>query len=64
MTIDQYPYREDGRDAVTESAEWLNALEALIAEADLNWISEMLRKKDAVAASRFMRRLLFKGTGK
>ena len=64
MTIDQYPYREDGRDAVTESAEWLNILESLVADADLNGISEMLKRKDAIEASRFMRKLLFKGMTK
>jgi xylose isomerase len=26
MTIEQYPYREDGREAVAESAEWLDFL--------------------------------------
>ncbi len=61
MTIDQYPYREDGRDAVAESAEWLHALEGIMDHADSAEIDEVLKRKDAVAASRLMRRLLFRG---
>lgn len=59
MTIDQFPYREDGRDAVAESAAWLDCLEAVVDRADMAEIAATLRKKDAVAASRLMRELLF-----
>ncbi len=64
MTIDQYPYREDGRDAVSESAEWLDALESVIDRADMEEIAAILKRKDAIAASRMMRRLLFPGSVK
>ena len=59
MTIDQFPYREDGRDAVAESAEWLDVLESAADRAGREEIDAILRRKDAVAASRFMRTLLF-----
>lgn len=59
ITMDQYPYREDGRDAVAESAEWLNALESLVDRADLQEIEAVLSRKDAIAASRLMRKLVF-----
>ena len=59
ITIDQFPYREDGRDAVAESAAWLDALETVVDRADMDEIGDTLKKKDAVAASRLMRRLLF-----
>ena len=59
MTIDQYPYREDGRDAVSESAEWLDSLETLVDRADMEEISNTLKRKDAISASRLMRKLLF-----
>ncbi|HEY3417743.1 MAG TPA: sugar phosphate isomerase/epimerase, partial [Armatimonadota bacterium] len=55
----QFPYREDGRDAVAESAAWLDAFEQLIDRAELDEITATLRRKDAVAASQLMRKLLF-----
>ncbi len=58
MTLDQFPYREDGRDAVAESAEWLDAFEAIIDRADFAEIEAVLARKDAIGASRLMRKLL------
>lgn len=58
MTLDQFPYREDGRDAVAESAEWLDYLESLVDNADMDEIAEVIKKNDAIAASRLMRKLL------
>ena len=59
ITIDQFPYREDGRDAVAESAEWLALLEERIETFDAEEIAATLAKKDAVAASRMLRKLTF-----
>lgn len=58
MTIDQFPYRENGRDAVNESALWLDFLESLLDRADMNEIASVLGKQDAIAASVLMRKLL------
>lgn len=58
MTLDQFPYREDGREAVSESAEWLDALESLIDKADMEEIASVIAKKDAIASSKLMRKLL------
>ncbi len=58
MTLDQFPFREDGRDAVYESAEWLDAFEQIIDEADLEEIDKIIRKRDAVQSSKLMRKLL------
>jgi xylose isomerase len=52
LTIDQYPYREDGRDAVEESAVWMDTLETLIDQTDPLEIEEVIREKDAIAASK------------
>jgi xylose isomerase len=57
LTIDQFPYREDGRDAVAESAEWMAALQQRVADADRERIEAVLRSGDAVEASRLMRSL-------
>lgn len=58
MTLDQFPYRENGRDAVAESAEWLDYLESLIDRADMEEIHAVIAKNSAVEASRLMRKLL------
>lgn len=58
MTLDQFPYREDGRDAVAESAEWLDFLESIVDNADMDEIHATIAKNDAIAASRLMRKLL------
>lgn len=58
MTLDQFPYREDGRDAVAESAEWLDYLESLIDRADMDEIHAVIARNDAIESSRLMRRLL------
>lgn len=60
ITIDQFPYREDGRDAVAESAAWLDAFERVVDLADMDEIAKTIREKDAVLASRLMRKLMFK----
>jgi xylose isomerase len=58
ITIDQFPYREDGRDAVEESAIWLDVFESLIEKANHEEIQNILMQKDAVKASRLARKLL------
>lgn len=58
ITLDQFPYREDGRDAVNESAVWLDWLESLIDNADSEKIEAVLAKKDAISSSKLMRYLL------
>ncbi|MFW5846093.1 MAG: sugar phosphate isomerase/epimerase family protein [Planctomycetota bacterium] len=57
ITCDQFPYREDGRDAVCESTEWLALLEARLDAADPQAIEATLRAKDGVASSRLLRGL-------
>jgi xylose isomerase len=59
ITIDQFPYREDGRDAVAESAAWLIKFHEIVENADSAEIEVVLKKKDAVLSSKLMRRLLF-----
>ncbi len=55
MTLDQ----EDGRDAVAESAKWLDTFESIIDNADFFEIEAVIAKKDAIVASKLMRSLLF-----
>jgi len=58
LTIDQYPYREDGREAVSESAEWMKFVEELAGKIDQKELQGVLNAHDGVKASRFMRSLL------
>jgi len=58
ITFDQFPYREESREAVNESALWFDYLESLVDKADMDEISAVLAKKDGVEASRLMRKLL------
>ena len=58
MTLDQFPYREDGREAVNESALWLDALESIIDKADMTRIEKVISENDAIEASKLMRKLL------
>lgn len=59
LVIDQFPYREDGRDAVAESALWLDVLQEAAEAIDEKEVEEVIAKRDGVAASRYMRKLLF-----
>ena len=63
LTIDQYPYREDGKEAVRESVEWMKFIESIAEKVDEKQLQQVLEAHDAVAASRFMRTLLKMGQG-
>lgn len=58
LTIDQFPYREDGRDAARESALWLDALVSAAERIDRDRMEDVLKRKDAVGASRLMREVI------
>lgn len=60
MTLDQFPYREDGKEAVEESALWLDFLESIVDEADMEEIHAAIAKNSAIESSRLMRKLLSK----
>ena len=57
--MDQYPYREDATDAIGESVQWVRNFE-LIVDEHYKEIEELIQQNDAVATSRFMRKVLFK----
>lgn len=59
LVIDQFPYREDGRDAVAESAAWMDVLIAAADRIDDAEAKKVLAARDGVAASKFMRKVLF-----
>ncbi len=59
FTMDQFPYREDGRDAINESTLWLDIFEDILDNADISEIDNCIAQKDAIKASKLMRKLLF-----
>lgn len=58
ITFDQFPYREDGRDAVSESAEWMSYLIELIDKADDKEIERVIASGSPIEASKLMRKIL------
>lgn len=58
ISMDLYPYREDGQAAVRESVLWVDALERLAYTIDPVTIETILKTKDAIAANAMLRKLL------
>ena len=59
ISTDQYPYREDGRDAVNESVRWMEAYMGLLDRLDEKMVEEVIASGDAVSSSRMLRKILF-----
>ena len=57
LSMDQYPYREDAIDAISESLYWVKKYEEIVEEYYTE-IEELIQANDAVATSRFLRRLV------
>lgn len=58
LSMDQYPFREDAAGAIGESIQWLQRYEALV-EANQPEMDGLIASGDAIATSRFLRRILF-----
>jgi xylose isomerase len=56
-SMDQYPYREDGRGAIEESLRWLQGFQSMVDE-HRNDVDSLLQQGDAIATSGFLRSLL------
>ena len=54
--MDQYPYRENGVDAISESILWVKKFEHVVDEY-YNEIDNLIKANDAVETSRFLRKL-------
>lgn len=60
ISTDQYPYREDGHDAVEESIKWMQAYLELVNHMDTEEAENIIHGGNAVEMSRYMRKLLLK----
>ncbi len=59
ISTDQYPYREDGRDACNESVRWFDIFEELVNRIGENEIEGLFTSGNAVEISAFLRKLMF-----
>lgn len=59
LSMDQYPYREDGVKAVGESIEWLKVFIACADKMDDEKVKEITDKHDAIGATNLIRSTLF-----
>jgi xylose isomerase len=58
LSMDQYPYREDPEGAIAESIQWLKALRGVVNRAGADRITDVIRRGDAIEASRLMRQTM------
>ena len=59
ISVDQYPYREESRDAAEQSIRWMQAFERAASRLEDREMDEIFTRHDAVAASSRLRSLLF-----
>lgn len=59
LSVDQYPYREDGVAAVNESVKWMHAFERAADKISEQEIADILSKHDAVRSTAMLRSLIF-----
>lgn len=58
LSMDQYPYRENAVDAISESVLWVKKIEEIVDDY-FNDIEILVKRNDAVATSRFLRKIIF-----
>ena len=54
-SIDEYPYREDGYRSIRNSVLFLQRMHALLAKAGMAAVERLIRRRDPVATSEFIR---------
>jgi len=60
LSMDQYPYREDGQGALRESVEFLRMIEETLSDQVMEEIRDLLTKGNAVESQRWIRKTFFK----
>ena len=59
ISTDQYPYREDSRDAVEQTVKWMRTFQKVAESLDMARVLEILNRNDAVASSAYLREVMF-----
>jgi len=60
LSMDQYPYREDGQGALRESVEFLRMIEDKLTDGVMEEIRALVSAGDAVSTQRWLRKTFFK----
>ncbi|MGE4585234.1 MAG: sugar phosphate isomerase/epimerase family protein [Sphaerochaeta sp.] len=60
LSMDQYPYREDGQGALRESVEFLQMIERRLDDAVMQELRALVSAGDAVKTQRWLRKTFFK----
>ena len=60
FSFDQYPYREDGRDALEEGIEWIETLGAVADSLDDDEVDEVIKTQNGVGFAKLIREHMFK----
>ncbi len=60
-SMDQYPYREDAQGALSESVEFLKAIDRMLDSASMEEMRALVRTGDAVRSTRWIREKFFGG---
>ena len=58
-SMDQYPYREDGASAISESVAFLQSVDGLLTSSRKQELRQIIASGDATKATRWMRELMF-----
>ena len=61
ISMDQYPYREDGQKAVNESIQWMVAFENIVDRMDQEEVANAIKSGDAVISGRMIRKYMLGG---
>ncbi|MEG2188296.1 MAG: hypothetical protein RRY08_00540, partial [Christensenella sp.] len=59
ISTDQYPYREDGRDAVNETVRWMDIFVDLVNKIDETELEKIYKTGNACEVSAMLRSLMF-----
>ncbi len=59
ISMDQYPYREDGKKAVEESIHWMTTLNKVMNRMDIDEVEKIMHEGDATEASKMLRKYMF-----
>lgn len=59
-SMDLYPYREDAKEAISESIQWLKALDDCIDRYGFNKLTELIEQGSATEITREIRKMLIK----
>ena len=56
--MDQYPYREDGKEALSESIQWIKVLDRKIESYGMEKLEQIIKNGSGTEVTRELRRLL------